>query len=66
MNWKVKGVRDLKRWEGKENAFSPFKWNINIDSVRPEKASTLVGGVKMDKILLVLNEFRYGVKGERS
>jgi len=26
----------------------------------------LVGGVKADKILLVLNEFRYGVNGERS
>jgi len=50
--------------EGKR--LSPFKRNINIDLVRPEKASTLVGGVKRDKILLVLNEFRYGVKGERS
>ena len=48
-----------------ENAFSPFKRNINIDPVRPDKASTLAGGVKIDKILLVLNEFRYGVKGGR-
>jgi len=24
-----------------------------------------VGGVRADKILLVLNEFRYGVKGKR-
>jgi len=29
-------------------------------------ASKLTGGVKIDKILLVLNEFRYGVKGEKS
>jgi len=34
--------------------------NINIDPVRPDKTSTLAGGVKIDKILLVLNEFRYG------
>jgi len=38
---------------------------MNIDLVRPEKTSTPVGGGRADKILLVLNEFRYGVKGER-
>ena len=30
-----------------------------------QRGKTLVGGVRADKILLVLNEFRYGVKGER-
>ena len=66
-NWKVWGVNDLKYGKGRlmENAFS-LEWNINIDLVRPVKTSTLAGVGKVDKIFLVLNEFRYGVKGGRS